>query len=335
MSLMKEIERWGRRTGASAISGTFTDRHKKPVPDPSRILVIRTDNRLGNLVIMEPLLRSLKTRFPDSDLTILASDVFSELLKYQGYTVIEADKKGQIRNPAKFMNLINKLRSRSFDAAIDAAHPHSFSFSGAVSTLLSGAERRISTDAGDSDGWYTDTVPEPPLDWHESRALHSLGSVWDRWPQWSPPLLYTENAVKRNSAGLHVGASGNKRYPVELLEKLVDRICRKVILEIYWGSMDELKTAMYLGSRYPVAVMPRLSVTELIDRIAGLRLFITSDNGPMHIASAVSVPVISLFRIDNMDRFKPLSDGSKTFYAGDGPEPDLVAAAVLETMGCC
>ncbi len=80
--------------------------------------------------------------------------------------------------------------------------------------------------------------------------------------------------------------------------------------------------------------MPELSVTGLIERIAGLKLFITPDNGPMHIASALSVPVIALFRIDNIDRFAPLSNGSKTLYAEKGAEPERVAAAVLEALGC-
>ena len=161
-----------------------------------------------------------------------------------------------------------------------------------------------------------------------------LGSVWDSWPEWSPPELHAVNAVERNAAGLHVGASGNKMYPVENIEELVDRICRRVILELYWGSSEERETAEHLGSRYPVAVMPKLSVTGLIEKIAGLRLFITPDNGPMHIASAVSVPVIALFRIDNRDRFAPLSEGSQTLYADEGPEPERVAAAVLEALGC-
>ncbi len=334
MSFLKSIEQWGRRRIAATMNMNVPEIDRNLPLKPSRILVIRTDNRLGNLVLMEPLLRSLKMRFPEAELDILASDVFSELLEYQGYNVIHADKKGQIRNPGKFWSLIEELRSRSYDAAIDAAHPHSFSLSGAVSTLLSGAECRISTDADDSARWYTHTVAEPPMDWHESRALHSLGSVWDGWPEWSPPELLAGNTVKRNAAGLHVGASGNKGYPIEHLEELVDRICKRVILEVYWGNSDERKTAEYLGERYPVAVMPELSIAGLIDKISGLRLFITPDNGPMHIASALSVPVTALFRIDNMERFAPLSEGSITLYAEEGPDPESVAEAVLESLGC-
>ena len=78
--------------------------------------------------------------------------------------------------------------------------------------------------------------------------------------------------------------------------------------------------------------MPELSISDLIDKIAGLRLFITPDNGPMHIASALSIPVIAIFRVDNRDRFAPLSEGSVALYAKEGPEPESVAAAVLQAL---
>ena len=330
MALMKNIERHGRKRLSGLLCAVLTSSGKSKLPsDPSRILVIRTDNRLGNLVLLEPLLRSIKERFPRANLEILAGDVFSELLENQGYTVIGVDKKGQIRNPLKFLRLVRNLRKSSYDVAIDAAHPHSFSLSGAVSAAMSGSNCRISTSTGNNnDGWYTHTVPAPLLDWHESRALHSLGSVWDGWPAWSPPLLTSLQSEKRNAVGFHVGASGMKKYPQDLMEKLVKMISGRIHLELYWGSREEKATAEHLARNFDVEVMPELTITGMLDRIAGLRLFVSADNGPMHVASALSVPVIALFRVDNRERFAPLSDGSEVLYAPEGADPaDVIEIA--------
>ncbi len=323
MALMKEIERRGRKCLSRLLCAVLTSGRNTQLPsDPSRILVIRTDNRLGNLVLLEPLLRSIKERFPEADLQILASDVFSELLESQGYSVIGVDKKGQIKNPWKFIKLVRGLRKSSYDVAIDAAHPHSFSLSGAVSAAMSGSKCRISTSTGkNSDGWYTHSVPAPILQWHESRALHSLGSVWDRWPAWSPPRLTCRNSEKREAVGLHVGASGIKKYPQNMMGKLVEMISGRIHLELYWGSREERDTAEYLGRKYNGEVMPELTVTGMLDRISGLKAFVSADNGPMHVASALSVPVIALFRVDNRERFAPLSDGSEVLYAPEGADP--------------
>ncbi len=326
MALLKKIERTGRKNLSGLLCAVLSSGRNAVLPsDPSRILVIRTDNRLGNLVLLEPLLRSIKERFPEADLEILVSDVFSELLESQGYSVIGVDKKGQIRNPWKFVQLIRNLRKSSYDVAIDAAHPHSFSLSGAVSAAMSGSNCRISTSTGNNnDAWYTHTVPAPVLEWHESRALHSLGSVWDRWPAWSPPQLSSLKSEKRDAVGLHVGASGIKKYPQDLMEKLVGMITGRIHLELYWGSREEKDTAEYLGRKYDAEVMHELTVTEMLDRIAGLKVFVSADNGPMHVASALSVPVIALFRVDNRERFSPLSDGSAVLYAPEGSDPGEV-----------
>jgi heptosyltransferase III len=332
MTLLKSLELWGRRRAAEAFSGISVDETGEFLGEPSKVLVIRIDNRLGNLVLLEPLLRSLTERFPSAEVDVLVSDVFSELLECQGYSVIKVDKKGQIKDPTTFITLISFLRSRCYDVAIDAGHPHSFSLSGAAAAILSGAAARVSTDAGDSPGWYTHTAATPPLDWHESRALHSLGSVWQEWPDWSPPFLIADGAAARDAVGLHVGASGGKRYSRDDLDELVGSLYGRVVIEIYWGTPQERETAEYLGRKYPVAVMPELSIKELIERIAGLRLFISPDNGPMHLASAVSVPVIALFRVENFDRFAPLSPGSRVLFNRDGPDPEAVAGAVLEAL---
>lgn len=299
-----------------------------PVPEnPSSILVIRTDSRLGNLVLLEPLLRDLTLTFPEARVDVLASHVFSSLLLSQGYNVIDVHKKRQIKHPDEFLRLVNRLRSSEYDIAIDAAHPHSFSLSGAATAFLSGAACRVSTDAGGSLEWYHHTVPEPPMDWHESRGLHSLGSVWDAWPQWSPPE-FKRSGKPREAVGLHVGASGNKKYPRDKLDELVGLLSRKHLLEIYWGTEEEGEIAHQLGREHTAAVMPRLSVSGLMDRLSGLRGFVTADNGPMHLASALSVPVVALFRISNMERFAPLSRGSTVLFAQEGAEPEWVAAEV-------
>ncbi|MBD3278831.1 MAG: hypothetical protein GF388_11075 [Candidatus Aegiribacteria sp.] len=332
MAFLKSVEKWGRRRVALLFPGLLPS-ETVPVPrSPSSILVIRTDSRLGNLVLLEPLLRDLTLTFPRARMDILASHVFSGVLRSQGYSVIDVHKKRQIRHPYEFLQLVKRLRSQEYDIAIDAAHPHSFSLSGAVTAFLSGAGCRLSTDAGGSADWYHHTVPEPPLDWHESRGLHSLGSVWDNWPQWSPPV-FDGGGEPRDAVGIHVGASGGKKYPLDKMDELVGMLSRRYLLEIYWGTEEEGEIAHQLSGKHPAAVMPRFSVSNLAEKLSGLRVFVTADNGPMHLASALSVPVVALFRICNMNRFAPLSRDSMVLYAEEGTEPEMVAKEVERIAG--
>jgi ADP-heptose:LPS heptosyltransferase len=329
---LKGVERAGRRGLNGLLRILFAGR-RGPLPEsPRSILVVRTDNRLGNLVLMEPLLRSLGERFPDAALELLLSDVFSDLLVSQGYTVIPVDKKGQIKAPWRFPALVGRLRRRGYEVAIDASHPYSFSLSGAVSAAMAGSPCRIGTPSGRWEGWYT-AVPAPPdPDGHESRAIHGLGSVWPGWPGWTPPRLSIEGARPRRAVGIHVGGRPGKAYPEERLAEIVRGISAFCPVELYWGGEGEQRRAAAVSSG-SASVMPVTDVTGFMRNVAGLSVFVSPDTGPMHVASALGVPTVGLFRTDNAGRFAPLSPGSVVLRDPDGAAPGLVVDAVRAVFG--
>ena len=334
-SPLKRIERAGRVRSAAFLRKLLVKEHPSAeLPEhPRGILVIRPDSRLGNLVLMEPLLRSLRRRFPMSSLDVLASHVFLELLESQGYSVIGADKKGQIARPWKFRALVRRLRAARYDAVIDASHPHSFSLSGAVTAALTGSACRIGTAVGRYDGWYSHTVPVPPVSAHESVALHGLGALWEGWPAWSRPVLTAGTPLAvRDCVGLHVGASGRKAFPFEYLDTLTGLLCGGgTTVEVYWGGEGERWIAERLCAAHPVRMMPSMTVSGLLDAMSGLRGLVTADNGPMHAASALGVPVVALFRVDNASRFAPLSEGSRVLFDPEADHPGEAARHLLET----
>lgn len=108
--------------------------------------------------------------------------------------------------------------------------------------------------------------------------------------------------------------------PFEKLRDIARIVSSRMPLEIYWGT-DEEKTLAEAVSEAGGRVMPGLPVPDLLVALAGLSVFVTADNGPMHAASALGVPVVALFRIGNFERYRPLSDGSSVLYDPEGPDP--------------
>ncbi|WP_304381666.1 lipopolysaccharide heptosyltransferase II [uncultured Helicobacter sp.] len=51
----------------------------------------------------------------------------------------------------------------------------------------------------------------------------------------------------------------------------------------------------------------KTSLTQLIDYIGAMNVFITNDSGPMHIAAALNVPMIAIFGPTNIDETAPYS----------------------------
>ncbi len=335
MSLLKSIERYGRkrvRKLLRAILAAGADNGELPIA-PTKLLVARTDIRLGNLVLMEPLLSSLRRRFPECEIHVLAGHVFAGLIESQGYIVRTVDKKGQIAKPWKLLKLRDDLRSTGYDAVLDASHPHSFSLSTAVTCFLSGAPCRIGFDSGEGERWYTHAEGEPARGIHESKAIHALGNLWSDWPEWTPPRLITESLEKRDAVGIHVGASGRKVFPTEYFEKIIEKASTKTSVEVYWGTPEEKKIADTLRSAHGVKVMPKLIIEELLRSMTGLRAFLSPDNGPMHVASALGIPVVGLFRVDNSDRFRPLSPGSAVIFDPEAKKQEMAVEMLLEAYG--
>ena len=82
-SLVKSLERFGKEEFLSLARlglrppavGVFLPEKCK------RILVVRQDNRLGNLVLIEPLLRGLREGLPNAHIALVVGEAFPELYR--------------------------------------------------------------------------------------------------------------------------------------------------------------------------------------------------------------------------------------------------------------
>ncbi len=332
---LKRVERASRRLITRLLRGPSQGAESAaPPPEPSSILVTRPDSRLGNLVLALPLLEGLRSRFPEARLTLLASDRFAELPALMGFEVIPVEKARMASHPWLFPGFAGMLRKRGFDCAIDASHPFAFSLSGALVGRLTGAGTRIGFASGDYEGWYTHAVSGLSRSDHESRTIHRLGSVWPRWPAYSPPFLRSSGRRGCGCIGVHVGASRGKAYPPDRFSGLVTGLAGIGRVILFWGNGGERELAVRLAADAAasglrtVTLSGPLSIVGLLDSFAGLDLLVTADNGPMHVAYALGTPVVALFRVPDHDRFGPLSEGSVVLYDPDGPDPERVIRAV-------
>jgi heptosyltransferase-3 len=329
---VKKLEKWGRRNFADLLRVlTVRGESIEIVKDPGKILVLRLDNRIGNLVLLTPLLRSLDKRFPEAEISVLTGSRFADILSGQNWHLIRVDKKGQIKHPCKFVKLIKSIRSIEFDVVIDASHPHSFSLSTAVLAALSRIPCRIGAPVAGAPGWYT-SVPGKN-DWpdrheHESKAIHALGRVFPDWPEWEPPRLEVAECTARSRVGFHAGGKPGKAFTAEQLRELTGRTAEISPVVIYWGTSEE-KFRADSAVRHGVEVAQPIPLESLAGELATLKLFVTPDSGPMHVASAVGTPVIAVFRVNNTERFRPLSPCSVSLT---DPTIDRIMESILQSL---
>lgn len=279
-------------------------RHAAPV-DPAtvrRVLAVRHDARLGNLLLLTPALKLLKLAFPKAAVDVLIADDYGEALA---------------RNPNVDRLLtasgLPALRFQGYDLAFDFSPQHAFSLSSALWTALSGAPRRVGFDRGDAARFVGQLVPVPAVHAHETANLAALvraaapgadlppdadlRTEWHFAPgeQEAGEASWASWGLDAQTVALFLGARAEKRLDPSWFVDLAARVAasgRKVAL---LGGPAERRLMSGLALPAGVNLAPPLPLRRFAAAVAAARAVVSADTGPMHLAVAVGTPTLQLF----------------------------------------
>jgi heptosyltransferase II len=285
----------------------------KTNPDFKRILVVRTD-RIGDVLLSTPVLRALKESYPRAHIAMMVSPYARDTVEGNSYLdeVIVYDKDGAHRSWRASCAFALSLRKKRFDVAL-ILHPTNRVH---LVTFLSGIPRRIGY--GRKFGFLlTDRVAHTKHLGEKHELEYALDLV--RYLRIEPkdkrtymPIrpeserlveeLLQQEGVGRNDRllAVHPAAScPSKIWPRERLAEVADRLTEKYGFKvlIVAGPKDIAAAGVVAKRmRHPaINLAGRTSVSQLASLLKRCRLFISNDSGPVHIASAVGTPVISIF----------------------------------------
>ncbi len=350
------LERAGRRLLTRVVVGVLPARPLPPEGlsgfSPRRVLLVRHDDRIGNLVLMTPLLQAVKALWPEAETGVLIGPRFARL--YQEEESVDhlwiLEKRRILRNPLFFFTFLRELRGRGYDLAIDASHMHSFSLTGAALTFFSGAPVRVAYDRGQATTFANLLVGPTGPDRHEAEILAGLLSPFaDPVPSFPMRLRLSgeERAEAERSiahtagegrylVGLHVGGRDAKRWPLErwfeVLEGLTVR--PELAVTVLCGPGEEAEAAAVRarwGDR--VQVHDDLDLRGLMTVVAACDLFLCPDTGPMHVAVALGIPTVGVFLQDNQARYGPPGSRDRVVRVEPAEGASRVTEAVAEMLG--
>ncbi len=356
--MASKLDLAGRKALTALLAIIFPARHEVEYSwtenPPSRVLLVRHDDRIGNLVLMKPLLEGIRQIWPDAETGVLIGPRFAQI--YQEEPEIDrlwiVQKKRILRNPFLLMRLIRELRRFEYDIAIDCSHMHSFSLTGAMLTKLSGAPVRVAYDRGRADDFCNLLVDPLRAEHHESEVLLNLLRPFTvELPEalmklhlspeehdWAEKMRAECGVGARGVLlGIHVGGRGAKKWPIERYITLIERILELYKLQITVicgpGEVEEARQIRQeLVER--VRVIEDLGLRQMMSLIAHCDFFISPDTGPMHLAVAFGVPTAALFLEDSFKRYGPLGSGNRIVRvtADSGEDEALAAFAELVAM---
>jgi ADP-heptose:LPS heptosyltransferase len=304
-------------------------------PEPRRILVVEYWN-LGDIVMILPFLQNLRVHYPNAHITLMTNPRLQPLLEGQGLVnqVITVRvpwaqhfNRWKKYNPfaTAWLELIRgllKLRKQQFDLA----------FSGRIDVRdnfilwLSGAQRRVGYAVAGGRFFLTDVATPDPRYPHRSDLWLGLFGNLRTPPLNHPPRLkpglreqefaenyLLEHGIRRGDfiVGIHAGARiSTRQWGFQNFRAVAHRLTDQFPLKILW--FDDPREANSERMESSTNLIPVfLPLPQFMAVLARCQLLVCNDSGPMHISTALGVPVVAVFGPTEPSWCEPLGTGNR------------------------
>lgn len=324
-----------------------------PLSGIHRILVCRPNHRLGNILLLTPLLAELERLYPGAEVdVVLGSPVGAELMsQFPRVRNIFNLTPRIVRHPIVLASVLRKIRAMRYDMAID---PTPNSMSGRMIMLAARAEYSVGIQpeamaAAANDAPWNRHFAQLPVE-ALRRAISDKSNI-DK-EQRCPPLSIRLTPHEREVGyqilvalakstdtdrviGVFANATGHKRYEeawwMRLLERLLYLRPDLVVVEFIAAHGKS-----QLRCRYQTFYST--NARHLGAVISQLNCFISADCGVMHLAASSATTTIGLFSVTDPFKYQPYSGRSRSVMTV-GRSPEGVADACVEIIDqgrkCC
>ncbi len=286
-----------------------------------RILISRPNHRLGNLLLLTPLVQEVTNTFPNSKIDLFVKGGMTPLI-YKNYKnidrYIELPKK-PFSNLGKYIKSWFQLKFRKYDLAINANQSSS---SGRLSVLATNSNYKFFGDENeDIESEHTDYQHDAKKNIYNLRKFltqHGFPENNSKVPFLKVELDREEidtgkkdlQKIVQNDKKticLFTNATGDKKYSEEWWNSFYDKL--KTAFPDY-NIIELLPVENISQLNFKIPTFSHKDIRKIGSFIANTNVFITADNGVMHLSSAVNTMTIGLFSADNEDNYKPYNDKS-------------------------
>lgn len=301
-------------------------------------IMVRVPNWIGDAIISLPALETLRARYPSAEIILVAKPWVSELYMYNPASSrqIVYNSNEEHGGFSGFNKLVQTLRGENFDAAILFQN----AFHAAWMAWRAGIPTRIGYGRDGRSGLLTHAVEPPPRTAYGHEAYYYLQLLFragliakpEPWnplekarltvtaaeKTWATNRLYSLGlGGRRFLAGLNPGASYGpaKRWPAERFAALGDRLIGALNADVLiFGSSAErpLAESVAMAMKHtPTIVAGDTTLRQFLALLGQCQLVVTNDSGPMHLAAALGLPVVSIFGSTDERATGPMSSRAR------------------------
>jgi heptosyltransferase III len=324
MTFKKRINNFRRKLMRKLTQDLSTDVSVEVTVDAAeikRILICRPNHRLGNMLLITPLVQEIMTTFPSAKIDLMVKGGAAHVI-FKNYpsigSIIQLPKKA-FTQPLAYLRSWASLKKSPYDIVINAVRGSS---SGRLATKYATARFRFFGYEDDSlQLTYSDYrhIAKYPV-YNVRHFLKRLGLSKNEHPVAPLDIKLTDAEIVTGKKllselvpntekiiGLYTFATGDKCYPpswwMPFFERLKSEFPDYAFMEIL--PVENVSQINFTAPAYYSK-----DVREMCGVMANLTAVIASDSGIMHLAAASQIPTIGLFSVTHPATYQPYGNNS-------------------------
>jgi ADP-heptose:LPS heptosyltransferase len=340
MSVLEKVNKFRRILTHSLTKniGRTLRLNNNSIPDAStikRVLVSRPNHRLGNLLLITPLVQDVINTFPNAKIDLFVKGGLAPIV-FENYKninhIIELPKK-PFQNLAAYFNVWIKLKSQKYDIVVNVNNNSS---SGRLSTQFADAKYKFFGEIDLSlQNTYLDYehIAKNPV--YEFRNfLTKLGLPKNEKPiplldlKLSPlemnkgkDIVQKLVTTDKKTISIFTYATSDKCYSEDWWTTFYDRL---TVEFADYNIIEILPFENVSQINFKAPTFYSKDIREIGAVIANTELFIGADSGIMHLASSALTPTVGLFSRSNINGYLPYGNRSKAINTNNGDIDDWI-----------
>jgi ADP-heptose:LPS heptosyltransferase len=338
MKVPNKVDRFRRNLMHNLTKQIGSDLHKErlegiDVSKILRVLIVRPNHRLGNILLTTPLVNEIATRFPNATIDIITRGQLSPVV-FQNYHEVKNFillPRKPFKSILKYVLVWIKMPFKKYDLIINIVKCSS---SGKLLTKITPATYKI-YEYEEMEKTKTETIH------HAKEAIIALRSAL--YPEDSlqilkeiPSLdlklskqelqngkekLNSLKGKKEKTIALFTFATGDKCYSKLWWSKFYSNL----LSEFYDCNILEILPAENVSQiDFKATSFYSKDIREIASVMACCDIFVGADSGIMHLASSSGVPTIGLFH-GRIAQFRPYGNGSAALDISESIMEDWMA----------
>lgn len=345
MSLLKKINAFRKILTRSLTKNIGSSQKNQKIDltqkiEIKKILISRPNHRLGNLLLITPLVQDVLAIFPQCKIDLFVKGGLGPIV-FQNYEninyIIELPKK-PFKNPITYFQVWIKIKRQRYDIVINVDKKSS---SGRLSAQFADAKYKFFGEVDKNTALkYEDYEHLAKYPVYEFRSfLTKLGfqNKENPVPSLDLKLSLAELAKGKNIMDKIVP---DDKKTISIFTYATDDKCYS---EIWWEDFyEQLKTKYEDYNILEILPVENISkigfkaptfyskdIREIGSVIANTEIFIGADSGIMHLASASQTPTVGLFSRLNQNKFAPYNNNSTAINTNTSTTEESIKAIHL------